>query len=577
MTFRRLVATGALALLALLSAAATSSAAIQGLATAQSGSHTRPAPNSPRTHSLAPPAVQSLSLPEALRRALGESEGIGIAQAGVTRANGQEMTARSQFFPQIFASAGYTKTLKSQFESFSSGGGSDDDVGPAPPAGPCGQYLRDATASIDDRVAGVETATRCVVGRSSFDGLDDLPFGQENQWSVGLQLSQTLFSGGRVSAAYAVARAGHRLADIELASQEAQLEVQVTEAYYDAVLADELLAIADSARAQTAEALRQTALAREVGDKSEFDLLRAQVTYDNQAPVVASRRSDRELAHLRLKQLLGISSDTPLQLTTGIPDDTTTLAALTATADTIASNRASVRQAEEAVSAQEGLLRIQRADRLPAVNLTSQYGKVGYPSGVFPSWGDFLDNWTIGVGLQVPIFTGGRLRGSEISAGADVSEARLRVDQVKEAAALDARATITSLRDAEETLRASGRTVDQAQRAYEIAEVRFREGISTQLELSESRVLLQQARANRAVAARNLQVMQVRLRLLPDLPLAGAASQQSAAAQQQLQQQVQLQMQERTQQQQSSQAGTTAAGATGGTGQIGGTGGGEDR
>jgi len=55
--------------------------------------------------------------------------------------------------------------------------------------------------------------------------------------------------------------------------------------------------------------------------------------------------------------------------------------------------------------------------------------------------------------------------------------------------------------------------------------VRFREGLSTQLELTESRLLLQQARANRAQAARDFQVARLRLTLLKDLPLgAGGAS-----------------------------------------------------
>jgi hypothetical protein len=49
--------------------------------------------------------------------------------------------------------------------------------------------------------------------------------------------------------------------------------------------------------------------------------------------------------------------------------------------------------------------------------------------------------------------------------------------------------------------------------------------LSTQLELTESRLLLQQARANRAQAARDFQVARLRLALLKDLPLgAGGAS-----------------------------------------------------
>ena len=65
--------------------------------------------------------------------------------------------------------------------------------------------------------------------------------------------------------------------------------------------------------------------------------------------------------------------------------------------------------------------------------------------------------------------------------------------------------------------RAAG-TVQQAERAYQIAELRNREGLSTQLELSDSRLSLQVAQANRAQAARDVQVARARVALLPSLP-----------------------------------------------------------
>jgi outer membrane protein TolC len=107
-----------------------------------------------------------------------------------------------------------------------------------------------------------------------------------------------------------------------------------------------------------------------------------------------------------------------------------------------------------------------------------------------------------------------------------------------EFAALDARSTIAQLEEAQAAWEASAGTAEQAGRAYTIAEVRYREGISTQVELSESRILMQQAQANRAQAARDLQVARVRLALLRDLPLSGGqgAQQGGGRAQQQPQQ-----------------------------------------
>jgi len=52
--------------------------------------------------------------------------------------------------------------------------------------------------------------------------------------------------------------------------------------------------------------------------------------------------------------------------------------------------------------------------------------------------------------------------------------------------------------------------------------LRYREGLSTQTELQDVRLQLEQARANQAQAARDLQVARLRLTLLPFLPLGTA-------------------------------------------------------
>jgi outer membrane protein TolC len=120
---------------------------------------------------------------------------------------------------------------------------------------------------------------------------------------------------------------------------------------------------------------------------------------------------------------------------------------------------------------------------------------------------------------------------------------------------------LNALQEAQASWEASRGTTDQAQRAYAIDQVRYREGISTQTDLSQSRLLLEQARANRAQAARNLAVARVRLALLRDLPLqAGTTSGAPAAgANSQQQQQQQQQTQQR------STGTSTTAGSVGGT------------
>ena len=510
-----------------------------------------------------PPAVtmtatapRTLSLDEAVRMAESQSEAIRIARAGVQRAEGQQYQARSQRLPQLAGSASYTRTLASQFSV--AAGPAVDTTKPVPPPAPCDQYLLDATATTADRLAGLEDASRCAIGANPFSSFGSLGFGAKNQYNVGLAFSQNLFAGGRISAQNAVANAGRRSADIELTAQSAQLRLDVTQAYFDATLADRLVALAESSAVQTDNVLKQTKLARTVGNVSEFELLRAQVSSANQRPIVIQRQSDREVAYLRLKQLLNIPLDSPVELTTAVDDSAATNVALESigiTSDTAAIDRATVKQAAEAIDAQRGLLKVAKAQRLPTLSLTSQYGKVAFPLTGLPQSGSFRTNWTIGVASQVPLFTGGRIKGDQLVAEANVREAQARYDQLREFAALDSRVTINNLLQARAAWQASLGTAEQAARAYSIAEVRYKEGISTQIELNDSRILLEQAVTNRALAARNVQVARVKLALLADLPLqsTGAtqaqaqtqatAAQQSSQPAQAAQQQVQGQQQ----------------------------------
>ena len=487
--------------------------------------------------------ARTISLEEALRLAETQSDAIRIARAGVTRARGQELQAFSSYLPQLSGSVQYTRTLASQFEAFSSGGAPQPPPG-TPPAPndtttfftPCTRYLAPAGSNDADRIRALELAARCAAsGGGGFGDIDfqSVGFGAKNQYTFGLNGSVDLFTGGRAQAQNRAANAGKRSADIELTAQRAQLALNVTEAYFDAALADRLVAIAESSLAWTERAFTQTSLARQVGNTSEFDLLRAQVTRDNQRPALIQRRWERELAYLRLKQLLNVPYEQSVSLATLIGDDERSMGAVRAVAavtgaattgppDTSSANRAPVRQSTEALRAQEAQLAVTRSQKWPTVSVSTQYARLNFAAGA-PKFDNMLTNWNVSVGASMPLFTGGRIKGEEMASRAAVEESAARLEQTRKLASLDTRQNLAQLEQSEATLAASSGTSEQAIKAYRIAEVRFSEGLSTQLELSESRLLLEQAQANRALAARNVQVARVRLALLRDLPLGSGA------------------------------------------------------
>jgi outer membrane protein len=427
-------------------------------------------------------AQRELSLEDALALAIENSETITLARAGVERAEANVRLLESQRLPQINASASYQRTLASQFEGLSAPGG--DSGGEAPD-----------------------------VDFSQFG------FGAPNTWNLGVTFNWVLFSGGRVEAQLRTAAAQLEAAEAQLASADAQTRLDVTQSYFDAQLGAELVRISQLSVENSEETLRLTQLRADVGTQAEFDVLQARVTRDNQRPLLIQREANRDLAFERLRTLLDLPSTETLVLTTPV----TAAQPRAIAASTI--ERVPVRQASERLNAAREQIDAARAQRWPSVSVTSQYGLVAYSTEFLPSLDSFRDNWTVGAAISVPIYTGGRI-GAEIDlARAGVKEAQAQLDQIVEAARLDQESALANLRSAQAAWEATASTIAQAERGYELARLRYREGVSIQLEIENARLLLEQARANRAQAARDLWVAQTRLELLPYLPLGGVPQQ----------------------------------------------------
>ena len=453
----------------------------------------------------APPVPAGpLTLEQVLALAEARSESVAIAQTGIRRAEAEQLRARSGRYPQLSANATYDRSLANEFEGVfedvSFGGDGQEEEG---------------------------------------SGFEDLPFGRLNTWRIGFTVTQNVYSGGRLGAQDAMAAAARESANLALTTSRGQLLYEVTQAYYDAALSDRLVGIAEASLEQAGATLRQTQISFEAGTQPEFEVLRARVARDTQMPLVIRQRVNREVAMLRLRQLLDLPPDADLRLAAALDDDT--LAPPPAFAPRIAAleqemrsvdpavfpvvlqgdaalpARTAVSEAAAVVQLREASLLLVEAQRRPNLTLNSTYARIGYPSGAFPTFD--RSNWSVGASLNVPILTGGRQRADETVARTEVEQAALQLRQVQEAASLDTRSAWAELFAARAAWEATAGTVQQAARAHEIANVRYGAGVSTQLELSDARLLLQQAEANRAQAARDLQVARARVALLPDLPV----------------------------------------------------------
>jgi outer membrane protein TolC len=401
-----------------------------------------------------------LTMDAAVERALTSGEEMRRARAQVREAEGQVTEALAGALPQVTGSVVYTRQFASIYEGldFGTGNGGGD--------------------------------------------LSNTPFGAGNIWNVELRATQLLWSGGKVGAGLAAAKAYRRGANAQADETAVDIAFRVKRAYLDAAVATRLVAIARAGYAQARDHLTQVQHFQQAGTRAEYDLLRAQVDVANQEPTLVAAENGQTLALLELRRLVNVPAAQPLELVTPLlaTDGTLPVALLDSI---VVPNRAAVTAADATVNLRQQGVRAARADRLPTLSVGATLSNQAFPDQVSPFDARFRRNWNAEVRLSFPIFLGFRTVGSVRRAEAALEQARADRDQVQEQVSLDVAMARAELERAQALIGARRATVRQAQRAQHLASVRYANGIATQLEVTDARVLAQQAETNEVQAMRD--------------------------------------------------------------------------
>ena len=416
----------------------------------------------------APPDSLRLALEEAVGRALARGEEMRSARAYVSQTAGLVRQEMSRALPQITGSLTYDRKLNSIFEG----------------------------ATSDTSVLG--------------DILANSPFAAENSWTAELYGEQLLFSGGKVRAALGAAKAANRSARAAEQETAGDVTFEVTRAYYNAAYTLRLVEIARGSLESAREHLRQVEAGRREGSKSEFDALRAEVDAANQEPALIEAGRGVDLTMLALKRLINVPLDQPLVLVTPLAFAGDLVPAVLEDTLSVA-QRPALAAADAEVEARAQAVKVYRGQHWPDLYLSSTFQEQAFPGEVVPRWDDFRRNWNVAVRLSLPIFTGLRIEGQVQQAQAALATAQAGRDRTRELVAIEADEARSELDRSLSTLLARRTTVRQAKRAFELANVRYTNGMSTQVEVTDARLQYRKAEVNEVSATRDYLVSFARL------------------------------------------------------------------
>ncbi|HUP19732.1 MAG TPA: TolC family protein [Gemmatimonadota bacterium] len=405
-----------------------------------------------------PPAVPPdtvagipLSVGEAVARALETHERARIARAAVDRTEGLVREAYANALPAIDGSYRYTRNLQRPVIFFNQGG---------------------------------ET--------------QQITIGDENEHAFGITVEQPIFDR---SLGAAVRAAGHGRAAGEAAYERALSDVALLtrQAYYDALLARARTEARLNALRLAGARLEQVELFHEIGTAAEFDLLTARVGVENARPPLIRARNEHVLALNRVKRMSGLALDAGISLTDSLGYAPVEIG-LEAAIARAAVERDDLAVQRELVAVAEQLVAVERSDGFPTLALELGVSRRASSADLVPEDRDFSQSASAALALRIPIFGGRRVEGRAIQAEATWAEERERLNGLERDVRLEVVDAWQSVQAAAEQVEAAEGALSLARRAYDIALVRFRNGLSTQLELNESEQDVFEADTNMAEA-----------------------------------------------------------------------------
>jgi multidrug efflux system outer membrane protein len=286
-------------------------------------------------------------------------------------------------------------------------------------------------------------------------------------------------------------RRGTQAAHADLAAREEdrralQLSLigDVATGYFDLRASDLNLAIARRTLDSRKETLRLARQRLEQGLISELDVRQFEAEVASPAASVADFQRQVAQQENALSVLIG---HTPgliprgrslTEMAARIPIPAGVPAALLA-------HRPDVRGAEAGLRAATARIGVAEAARLPTFVITGQYGT---QSTEWSRWFASGTNvWQAFVGVSIPLFTEGRPGGEQVNvARARADQARSRYEQTVLVALREVEDALVALRAAQDRTAAQQRQVVALRRALELADMRYRNGVSSYLDVLDA-------------------------------------------------------------------------------------------
>ncbi len=315
-----------------------------------------------------------------------------------------------------------------------------------------------------------------------------------NTYTGSLDVSQVLWAGGKVSTGIKMAAIYSKASEEQLKAAQKAVARSVKQMYYSVLLAKATAAVQKESLDLARQHLATIEAQYRQGIASDLAVLRQKVEVSNTEPTLTQALNLYEVGLIELKNLIGLDPENEIALTEGFdcgrrePGD---IAALYAAA---LAARPDYRNLKYQRDLYREMVTIERAGHFPYLSAFASRQFYGSRERGFAQSPDRTWSTTAGLRLSLPLFSGGsvasRTRQARLQEG--IADTNLR--EFERRVKIEVKKAWLSSREAGERLASQGTAVEQARKALSATEVRFKNGLSGQLELNDAALALNRAR-----------------------------------------------------------------------------------
>jgi outer membrane protein TolC len=292
-------------------------------------------------------------------------------------------------------------------------------------------------------------------------------------------LNQTLFSFESIQR-FRAARTGEEAAMLTYDDTLDVITLVVGTAYLQVIEASSRVDAAE-AQVRNAEALYKQAVDTfQAGTSPKIDVTRTSVQLHTEQYNLSISRNDFAIAKLNLSRAIGLPFGQVFDMADHLPYADLNPQSVEDALRTAYNSRSDFRAALSSLKSAQQQLSAVRGERYPVLAVNGGYGVQG------PNLGSLHGAFNIEAGVNVPIFTGGRIKGDLTQAEAALQQRKAEAENLRGQIDYDVRTAFLNLQAAREQVEVARQNVDLANENLSRSKERFASGVTDSVEVVQA-------------------------------------------------------------------------------------------